>query len=182
MKNRASHSNESKAATRLKFTRNYALEEESSNTVSTNKVSPPVGYFAGDFRNTGDDSNVRRIHMDEKIKRSAMATASSPMKQILMTGVMMFMSGNTLQIFSIMMLGMAMWTPIRGLLETGKVFERYEDRGVDLVMPKLIYIALNLGGFALVCWKLRWYRFRWMFNQQEIRSSYLLTTVHIAHH
>jgi len=95
---------------------------------------------------------------------------------------MMFMSGNTLQIFSIMMLGMAMWTPIRGLLETGKVFERYEDRGVDLVMPKLIYIALNLGGFALVCWKLRWYRFRWMFNQQEIRSSYLLTTVHIAHH
>jgi len=67
---------------------------------------------------------------------------------------MMFMSGNTLQIFSIMMLGMAMWTPIRGLLETGKVFERYEDRGVDLVMPKLIYIALNLGGFALVCWKL----------------------------
>mmetsp|Transcript_11484 Transcript_11484/g.18395 ORF Transcript_11484/g.18395 Transcript_11484/m.18395 type:complete len:115 (+) Transcript_11484:555-899(+) len=83
-----------------------------------------------------------------------MATASSPMKQILMTGVMMFMSGNTLQIFSIMMLGMAMWTPIRGLLETGKVFERYEDRGVDLVMPKLIYIALNLGGFALVCWKL----------------------------
>eukprot|EP00954_Amorphochlora_amoebiformis_P019122 1330603-Amorphochlora_amoeboformis.AAC.1 len=59
------------------------------------------------------------------------------------------------------------------------VFERYEGRGVDLVMPKLIYVALNLAGFvshstqleslsvlkfvnlvlnpvrfALVCWKL----------------------------
>eukprot|EP00472_Partenskyella_glossopodia_P008555 CAMPEP_0197515350 /NCGR_PEP_ID=MMETSP1318-20131121/517_1 /TAXON_ID=552666 /ORGANISM="Partenskyella glossopodia, Strain RCC365" /LENGTH=144 /DNA_ID=CAMNT_0043063703 /DNA_START=120 /DNA_END=554 /DNA_ORIENTATION=- len=114
----------------------------------------PEGYIAGDFKGTSDDSNVRRIEMGEKIKQSAMATASSPMKQILMTGVMMFMTGNTLQIFNIMMLGMAMWTPISGLLNTTKVFERYEDRGVDLVMPKLIYIALNFAGFALVCYKL----------------------------
>jgi len=69
MKNRTSQSNEAKSTTRLKFKRNYVLEEESNNTVSPNKISPPVGYFAGDFRNTGDDSNVRRIHMDEKIKQ-----------------------------------------------------------------------------------------------------------------
>mmetsp|Transcript_17581 Transcript_17581/g.42909 ORF Transcript_17581/g.42909 Transcript_17581/m.42909 type:complete len:182 (+) Transcript_17581:73-618(+) len=136
--------------------RKWTFEEDpvGAGGTSTMKVQAPIGYIAGDFKGTGDESNVRRIEMDEKIKQSAMAMATSPGKQILMTGVMMFMTGNTLQIFSIMMLGMAMWTPISGLLNTGKVFERYENRGVDLVMPKLIYVALNLAGFALVCWKL----------------------------
>eukprot|EP00468_Gymnochlora_sp_CCMP2014_P003399 CAMPEP_0167747448 /NCGR_PEP_ID=MMETSP0110_2-20121227/4292_1 /TAXON_ID=629695 /ORGANISM="Gymnochlora sp., Strain CCMP2014" /LENGTH=192 /DNA_ID=CAMNT_0007632361 /DNA_START=1 /DNA_END=579 /DNA_ORIENTATION=- len=148
----SAHSNEIKGP-KLSFKRKWTFEDEPSTAVTT-KVSPPIGFIAGDFNGGGDDSNVRRIEMDEKVKASAMATARSPFKQILMTGFMMFMTGNTLQIFSIMMLGMAMWTPISGLLNTGKVFERYEERGVDLLMPKLVYIGLNCAGFALVCWKL----------------------------
>ncbi|GAB5359650.1 hypothetical protein AAMO2058_000561500 [Amorphochlora amoebiformis] len=140
---------------KLEFTRKWKFEEDRLGGFAVGtKIVAPEGYIAGDFQGNRDDSNVQRIQMDDKIRQSAMATARSPGKQILMTGFMMFMTGNTLQIFSIMMLGMAMWTPVSGLLNTNKVFERYEGRGVDLVMPKLIYVALNLAGFALVCWKL----------------------------
>ena len=33
------------------------------------------------------------------------------------------------------------------------VFEPYKDGKVDLLAPKLLFIALNLGGLALGVWK-----------------------------
>lgn len=35
------------------------------------------------------------------------------------------------------------------------VFEPYKDNKVDLLGPKLLFIALNLGGLALGVWKVR---------------------------
>lgn len=35
------------------------------------------------------------------------------------------------------------------------VFEPYKDSKVDLLGPKLLFIALNLGGLALGVWKVR---------------------------
>ena len=35
------------------------------------------------------------------------------------------------------------------------VFEPYKDSKVDLLVPKLVFIALNLGGLALGIWKVR---------------------------
>lgn len=35
------------------------------------------------------------------------------------------------------------------------VFEPYKDSKVDLLGPKLLFIALNLGGLALGIWKVR---------------------------
>lgn len=82
-----------------------------------------------------------------------MGIATSPGKQMLMTGLMLWMSGNSLQIFSIMMLGMAFWTPIQKLMTVNSAFARFRDSGVDLIMPKLIYIALNLAGMGLALYK-----------------------------
>lgn len=138
---------------KMHFKRKWAFDDDKTTAISS-EVEKPIGFIRGDFHSKVDDSNVKRIEMDDKIKQSAMATARSPFQKIIMTGIMMFMTGNTLQIFSIMMLGMALWTPISGIMNTNSVFERFADRGVDLVMPKLTYIALNIAGFLLVCWKL----------------------------
>ena len=39
------------------------------------------------------------------------------------------------------------------------VFEPYKDGKVDLLGPKLLFIALNLGGLALGVWKVRFFFF-----------------------
>lgn len=85
--------------------------------------------------------------------KSAMAQATAPGKQLLMTAFMLWMSGNSLQIFSIMMLGMAMWTPLSEMLSVGTRFARYAHGGVDLTVPKLTFIAMNLAGLALGLYK-----------------------------
>ena len=33
------------------------------------------------------------------------------------------------------------------------VFEPFKDNKVELLMPKLVFLALNLGGLALGIWK-----------------------------
>jgi hypothetical protein len=51
-----------------------------------------------------------------------MALATAPGKQLFMTMFMLWMSGSSLQIFSIMMLGMAFWQPLQKIfsVQTGK--------------------------------------------------------------
>lgn len=118
------------------------------------KVDPPVGFISGDFKTGGDSNSVERLTQQDKIKQSANAVARQPVQRIFMSGIMMFMMGNTLQIFSIMMLGMAVVQPLTGIMGTNKTFERFENRGVDLTMAKLTYAGLHVVSFAIVCWKL----------------------------
>ncbi|KAJ6383097.1 hypothetical protein OIU77_031510 [Salix suchowensis] len=77
-----------------------------------------------------------------------------PFKNLLMMGFMMWMAGNTVHLFSIGITFSALWQPIGALQGVGKVFEPYKDSKVDLLVPKLVFIALNLGGLALGIWKL----------------------------
>lgn len=87
------------------------------------------------------------------IYKSAMSMATAPGKQLFMTMFMLWMSGNTLQIFSIMMLSIAMWTPLSEILNIATRFARYADSGVDLTLPKLTFIGLNLCGLAVGLYK-----------------------------
>lgn len=72
-----------------------------------------------------------------------------------MNAIMMYMSGNSLQIFSIMMVFMLFKNPIQGLLQTNSVFARFETEGTrkTLWMVKLMYVAMNLVALALGIWK-----------------------------
>jgi len=44
-----------------------------------------------------------------------MGVATATGKQLLMTAFMLWMSGNQIQLFSIMMVGMAMFSPVKAL-------------------------------------------------------------------
>jgi len=73
-----------------------------------------------------------------------------------MTAIMMYMSGNSLQIFSIMMVAMAFKNPIMGMLATNQAFERFESEGTksSLVMVKAVYVGMQILALALGVWKI----------------------------
>lgn len=72
-----------------------------------------------------------------------------------MTAIMMYMSGNSLQIFSIMMVFMAFKNPLVGLMNTNQAFERFqtESNASQVLQTKLVYVAMQILALALGVWK-----------------------------
>ncbi|TVY13907.1 ER membrane protein complex subunit 4 [Lachnellula arida] len=93
--------------------------------------------------------------MDVLKLKKAWEVALAPVKQLPMTAIMMYMSGNSLQIFSIMMVGMAFKNPIMGLMATNQAFEKFETPGTkgSLLMVKAVYVAMQILALALGVWK-----------------------------
>ncbi len=93
--------------------------------------------------------------MDTLKVKKAWEVALGPIKSLPMTGIMMYMSGNSLQIFSIMMVFMAFKNPIMGILGTNQAFERFEtdSNRAKIVQVKLAYVAMQLVALALGIWK-----------------------------
>jgi hypothetical protein len=72
-----------------------------------------------------------------------------------MNAIMMYMSGNSLQIFSIMMVFMLFKNPITGLLGLNQAFARFETEGTRARLwgVKFMYILMQLAALALGIWK-----------------------------
>lgn len=94
--------------------------------------------------------------MDTLKVKKAWEVALGPVKSLPMTFIMMYMSGNSLQIFSIMMVFMAFKTPITGLMNTNQAFERFqtETNAGQILQTKLVYIAMNLVALGVGLWKI----------------------------
>jgi hypothetical protein len=82
-----------------------------------------------------------------------MAIGMNAGKQLAFTAFALYMSGNSLHIFSIFALGMAIMSPINGLMGFSNAFARYSDSNVNLIMPKVLYVLSQLGGILLVLYK-----------------------------
>lgn len=66
-----------------------------------------------------------------------------PGQQIMMQAFMLYMSGSQLNMFSINVTTMAIITPLSAIFSMDTVFKPFGS-DVDLQMPKLIYLGLNL--------------------------------------
>ena len=87
-------------------------------------------------------------------QRHVMSIAYGPGKALLTTGFMLWMSGSSVQIFSIMMTGMALINPLKALVAINDTFRGFEkEEGVDLKIPKLIFIALQILSLAVAVYK-----------------------------
>lgn len=89
-----------------------------------------------------------------KLKKS-WELALAPAKQLPMNAIMMYMSGNSLQIFSIMMVFMLFTNPIKGLVGTNQVFARFETEGTKsrLYSVKAVYVLMQIVALGLGLWK-----------------------------
>lgn len=122
---------------------------------------PPPGFTAsvpaitassskGILKNKKDEKDQEQL----KIKK-AWDVALSPGKNIPMNAFMLWMSGNGVQIFSVMITGMLFFQPIKALMGIDSVFERYESPKTrpHLMLPKLVYVILQLLTMALGLYK-----------------------------
>jgi len=94
--------------------------------------------------------------MDTLKLKKAWEVALAPVKSLPMTAIMMYMSGNSLQIFSIMMVFMAFKNPVMGLMAVNQAFERFEtdtNRG-KMIQVKLAYVVMQIAALALGVWKI----------------------------
>lgn len=93
--------------------------------------------------------------MDTLKLKKAWEVALAPIKSLPMTFFMMYMSGNSLQIFSIMMVYMAFKNPIVGLVGTNQAFERFESdtNKAKILQVKLAYVVMQLVALAVGIWK-----------------------------
>ena len=121
------------------------------------KCKPP-GFVRGDFdgQSSGSSGGGRRDDRQTILMKQAWAKAKSPGKQIFMSGLMMWLSGSTMSIFTLMMMAMVMINPITSLFGVQSAFERYEskDNYKQLWLPKLAYIGLNFICVGIGIWKL----------------------------
>lgn len=89
-----------------------------------------------------------------KLKK-AWEIALAPAKQLPMNAIGMYMTGNSLQIFSIMMVFMLFKGPIQALLGIQGTFARFESEGKrqEMWMVKAAFVGCNLLALGLGVWK-----------------------------
>ncbi len=95
---------------------------------------------------------VKRREADAAFKQvKAWELARSPATQLPMMMFMMWMSGNGVQIFSIMITFTSIVNPVKAVMASGAAFARFADTGVDTRLPRLAFVALHAAGllFAL---------------------------------
>ena len=93
--------------------------------------------------------------MDKLKLKKAWELALAPAKQLPMNAIGMYMSGNSLQIFSIMMVFMLFKAPIQALFNIQQTFQRLESDGnrPQMVLVKAAFVGCNLLALALGIWK-----------------------------
>ncbi|KAI8342642.1 hypothetical protein BC941DRAFT_389691 [Chlamydoabsidia padenii] len=123
----------------------------------------PVGFeqSALQYRNgTKSARPATQDHNDVELKiKRAWDVAMGPAKTIPMNAIMIYMSGNGVQIFSVMITVMLFITPIKAIMSLGQTFERFETKGskqpgADLLVSKLTFIGLNLLTICLGIYKI----------------------------
>ncbi|KAF2442958.1 hypothetical protein P171DRAFT_363839 [Karstenula rhodostoma CBS 690.94] len=126
----------------------------------TNMADPP-GYTASLTRRdrAASKQSVRKQptpeEMDTLKMKKAWEVAIAPAKQLPMNAIGMYMTGNTLQIFSIFMVFTLFKTPLIAALNLQKTFAPFETPGTSgrLIMVKIVYLLTNALMLGLGIWK-----------------------------
>lgn len=95
--------------------------------------------------------------MDTLKLKKAWELALAPAKQVPMNAIGMYMTGNSLQIYSMFMVFMLFKGPLTALLSLSSTFARFETPGTAprMLVVKLAYVACNCLLLALGIWKVR---------------------------
>ncbi|CAG9937069.1 unnamed protein product [Clonostachys rosea f. rosea IK726] len=138
------------------------LESPLQAKAKPSSIPEPPGFSGGSgHKKGGKDAKdkLRKPPTDEEMDtlklKKAWEVALAPIKALPMTAIMMYMSGNSLQIFSIMMVFMAFKNPLMGLVNTNQAFERFQNESISgqMIQVKLVYVACQLVALAVGVWK-----------------------------
>ncbi|XP_057306603.1 ER membrane protein complex subunit 4-like [Hydractinia symbiolongicarpus] len=109
----------------------------------------PVG-FTEDKVNlpSGSQSN----NDSKLISKRSWNIALAPIKQLPMNLFIMYMSGNSISIFPIMIIGMMIFRPIKAILAYKGTFKML-DADPQAILQKLAWLFGNFLGIAVALWK-----------------------------
>jgi len=124
----------------------------------SSSIPDPPGYSSAAAKKSsgkGSTAVAQPTDTDDLFLKKAWEIALAPAKSIPMNAIMMYMSGNSLQIFSIMMTVMLFMNPLKALSSVGATFARFDNERTHarLVPVKLAFVALQLATIALGIWK-----------------------------
>lgn len=129
----------------LDFTSRH--RSDGSRQLSQNEPLPePPGYSAITFPDSG-----ARDNNPDLIEKKSWDIALGPLKQIPMNLFIMWMAGNSISIFPIMMVGMMFIRPIQALLAIQQTFKMIE--GTNKTIQRIVYAFGNLVGVGLAVYK-----------------------------
>lgn len=81
--------------------------------------------------------------------------ALQPIKSLPMNLFMMYMSGNTISIFPLMMIAMMAWRPVKALMSVNPAFKPLQDEHTgNLLLQKVVFALGNMIAIALALYKL----------------------------
>lgn len=129
----------------LDFTK-YRADGSRPVASSDTHVDPP-GYFP----NCPTSSSDARENNPELIEKKSWEIALGPLKQLPMNLFIMWMAGNSISIFPIMMVGMMFIRPIQALLAIQQTFKMIE--GKRATVQRIVYALGNVLGVALAVYK-----------------------------
>ena len=116
------------------------------------RVSTTIAFYNQDIDEASMTMSVE-LQLAAK-QRQVSAIAWGPGKNLLSTAFMLWMSGNSIQIFSIMMLGMSLMNPLKAIATVNDSFRRYEkEEGINLYIPKLTFLVFQLLSLSLAVYK-----------------------------
>ncbi|CAG8078870.1 unnamed protein product [Penicillium salamii] len=119
-------------------------------------IPDPPGFSSNRGKRQQQQTTTKKPEETDTLKmKKAWEVAMAPSKQIPMNAIMMYMSGNSLQIFSIMMVLMLFKGPIQGIINTNAAFAKYESPSTHsrLIGVKIVYMLMQLVLLALGIWK-----------------------------
>jgi len=127
-----------------------AASNESALTKRGKSLPRPPGFVA--------EPEALPLSINERLQASkegaAWQMAMSPGKALFQTAFMLWMSGSSIQIFSIYATGNALISPLRGMLQLSQAFKQFEEKdGINLFMPKLVFVSLQLLALGVALYK-----------------------------
>merc|ERR1711907_235812 len=96
------------------------------------------------------------VDKDALMEKKAWEFAQSQMKQVGMYAFMMYMSGGSVHIFSIMMTFNCLYQPLMAILNSGKAFEKFRgaEGRVSTLGPQALFCLIQCGGLGFALYKL----------------------------
>jgi ER membrane protein complex subunit 4 len=82
-----------------------------------------------------------------------MEIGTAPFKSLMQTGLMMWMSGSQINIFSIMITAMIVMNTVKSIFGLHSAFSSVSDGTVDLTQAKAVYLLGNLVNAGLALYK-----------------------------
>lgn len=138
------------------------------------KVEKPLGYSDGAYddiangsiiknainKNKKGNKSLKSFDLLELKKKKMWELAISPAKNILINGIMSYMSPNEIQVIPIVMLFMLFANTFRELIACGEKFTMLDENmdtevdPYDMIIWKFVYIISCIGNIGVGVWKL----------------------------